>query len=207
MSIPGAGPIGSTGWRRGERSRLRRVRESLPQAFRTAADRRIVDRLERAVPSLLSANFGFYWPLPGEPDLRSAVARWCAAGAASSLPETVPGAPLIFRPWTPGAAMRPGVWNIPVPDTSAVAAPEILLIPCLGFDGAGYRLGHGGGYYDRTLAVRAPRSLAIGIAYSHASLPTIGPQQHDLPMDLIVTERAAVWHAGVAAARRWKQAA
>lgn len=182
-------------WKREERKRLRQVREALPDAFRLQADASITAILERELPQLASQSFAFYWPLAGEPDLRDAAARWAEQGAQASLPETVPQSPLIFRPWSPGCAMRAGIWNIPVPDTGIEAAPRILLIPCLGFDHAGFRLGHGGGYYDRTLAALSPRPLAVGIAYSHAILPSIHPEPHDIPMDLIVTEQAAVWRA------------
>lgn len=182
-------------WKRGERKRLRQMREALPAGFRLQADAGVAALLERELPQLASQSFSFYWPMVGEPDLRDAAARWAGQGAQASLPETVPRSPLIYRPWSPGCAMRAGVWNIPVPDTAVEAMPRILLIPCLGFDQAGFRLGNGGGYYDRTLAALSPRPLAVGIAYSHAILPSIHPEPHDIPMDLIVTEQAAVWHA------------
>jgi 5-formyltetrahydrofolate cyclo-ligase len=62
-------------------------------------------------------------------------------------------------------------------------------VPLLGFDAAGYRLGQGGGYYDRTLANLPQRPLTIGIGYEFGRLETIHPQPHDIPMDAIVTER------------------
>jgi 5-formyltetrahydrofolate cyclo-ligase len=86
--------------------------------------------------------------------------------------------------------MRPSAWDIPVPDEGAWLRPEILLVPLLGFDPQGYRLGYGGGYYDRTLAAAMPTSpLAIGVGFEIGRLETIHPQRHDVPMDLIVTER------------------
>jgi 5,10-methenyltetrahydrofolate synthetase len=180
--------------RRATRQQLRAMLRDLPPDWVAAALARIAAQLEKALPELSSARFAFTWPMPGEPDLRDAAARWAASGAEASLPETVKGSPLTFRPWTPGAAMRPGVWNIPVPDTDASVTPDILLIPCLGYDQAGYRLGNGGGYYDRTLAAIHPRPLAVGVGWRHAALPTIDPEPHDIPMDLIVTERALIWH-------------
>jgi len=134
--------------------------------------------------------------MPGEPDLRAAAAHWVAAGAKAALPDTFPRQPLTFRPWTPDCPMRAGVWDIPVPDTMETVEPSVLLMPCLGYDIEGYRLGHGGGYYDRTLAAMRPRPLAIGVGYSHAVLPTIWPQAHDIPMDAVVTEKAFIWHCG-----------
>jgi len=86
--------------------------------------------------------------------------------------------------------MRPGIWDIPVPDEGDWVRPEVLLVPLLGFDLQGYRLGYGGGYYDRTLAAAMPSPpLAIGIGFEIGRLETIHPQPHDVPMDLIVTER------------------
>lgn len=98
-------------------------------------------------------------------------------------------APVEFWQWTHGAAMQRGFWNIPVPAERRVVAPEVLLIPLIGYDAAGYRLGYGGGYYDRTLAATAPRPLCVGIGFDDTELATIHPQPHDVPMDVIVTER------------------
>ena len=84
--------------------------------------------------------------------------------------------------------MERGFWNIPVPVAGPEVAPDILLAPVVGFDDAGYRLGHGGGYFDRTLAAREPRPRAIGVGLASARLATIHPQPHDIPMQAIVTE-------------------
>lgn len=180
--------------RRATRQHLRALHRSLPPEWIASASASIATRLEQVLPHLATSSFAFTWPLPGEPDLREAAAQWITTGASAALPETVKGQPLTFRPWTTGCAMRPGIWNIPVPETPETATPQTLLIPCVGFDTAGYRLGNGGGFYDRTLATITPRPLAVGIAWSHSALPSIDPQSHDIPMDLIVTERAAIWH-------------
>ena len=98
--------------------------------------------------------------------------------------------PVAFRAWWPRMRMRPGAWDILVPDEGDWLRPEILLVPLLGFDPQGYRLGYGGGYYDRTLAAAMPaRPLATGVGFEIGRLETIHPQPHDVPMDLIVTER------------------
>ena len=83
--------------------------------------------------------------------------------------------------------MQRGLWNIPVP-AERRPSTRALLIPLVGYDSAGYRLGYGGGYYDRTLAATASRPLCIGVGYDDARLATIHPQPHDIPMSLIVTE-------------------
>ena len=99
--------------------------------------------------------------------------------------------PLEFRAWRPGAPLERGVWNIPVPAERQVVRPTALLVPLVGFDGQGYRLGYGGGYYDRTLAGISPTPLAIGVGYEFQRLASIHPQAHDIALDAIVTEAGA----------------
>jgi 5-formyltetrahydrofolate cyclo-ligase len=135
---------------------------------------------------------GFYWPIRGELDLRGFAQRHIEAGGAAALPVVVASnAPVEFWEWHPGTSMQRGAWNIPVPAERHPLVPDALLIPLVGYDAAGYRLGYGGGYYDRTLAGLTPRPLCIGVGYDDAALATIYPQPHDVPMDLIVTERRA----------------
>lgn len=85
--------------------------------------------------------------------------------------------------------MTAGLFNIPVPDNTPVIGIDAVIMPMTGFDRQGYRLGYGGGYYDRTLALADPRPLTIGVAFEMGKLDTIYPQPHDIPMDFVVTER------------------
>ena len=96
----------------------------------------------------------------------------------------------VFTRTMPGRepSMTPGVYDIPVPDGTELVMPDAALVPMNGFDAQGYRLGYGGGYFDRTLAAAMPRPLAIGIGFEFARLYTIHPQSHDIPMDFVVTE-------------------
>ena len=96
--------------------------------------------------------------------------------------------PLVFREWWPGVAMTPGVFDLPVPDDTNVVQPHALLIPPVGFDAHGFRLGYGGGFFDRTLAACTVQPLKIGVGFELSRLPTIQPQSFDVPMDFIVTE-------------------
>jgi len=134
---------------------------------------------------------GFYWPYKGEYDPRPIVRSLHKAGVSLALPVVVGKAqPLIFRPWRPRAPMALGVWNIPYPTEGEPVQPDTLLVPLVGFDGAWYRLGYGGGFYDRTLASMPIRPRTIGIGFTLSRLRTIYPQPHDIPMDQIVTDSA-----------------
>jgi 5,10-methenyltetrahydrofolate synthetase len=97
-------------------------------------------------------------------------------------------APLTFQEWWPGCVTRPGVFDLPVPIEGAVVVPDAVLVPPVGFGARGYRLGYGGGYFDRTLATLSPRPIAIALAREVSRIDTIHPLPHDVPMDFIVTE-------------------
>lgn len=182
------------GWRKAERAQLRALRDAMGAADRRAAS----GALDRALRALLACRFdgmagrvfSGYWPIKGEPDLRPLLAALAAEGARVALPVVeTKAAPLVFRRWTPETRMIRGDWNIPIPPPEAERlAPQIALAPLVGWDGAGYRLGYGGGYFDRTLAALAPRPFAIGVGYEAARLATIHPQPHDIPLDAVVTE-------------------
>jgi 5,10-methenyltetrahydrofolate synthetase len=134
-------------------------------------------------------TIGLYWPIRGEFDPRFAARALRARGARTALPEVVQrAAPLRFRLWWPGVPMHLGEYGIPTPRDTPAVVPQALLIPALGFDAGGYRLGYGSGYYDRTLAALRPQPLKIGIAFECCRMPTIHPQAHDIPLDLVVTE-------------------
>ena len=129
------------------------------------------------------------WPFKSEFDARFVIRRFRNGGTTAALPAVVATAqPLQFRKWWPGAPMTPGVYDIPVPDGTALVVLDAAIVPMNGFDERGYRLGYGGGYFDRTLAVTQPRPLTIGIGFEFARLPTLYPQPHDIAMDFVVTE-------------------
>jgi 5,10-methenyltetrahydrofolate synthetase len=181
-------------WRRAERIRLLAARDALSVEARRAAGEALCTRVRAVIDAHLGPLAGRtvagYWPIKGEPDLRPLLAALDAAGAVVALPVVeTRAAPLIFRRWAPGAPMVRGIWNIPVPPPDAPAViPDLALAPLVGWDAAGYRLGYGGGYFDRTLAALRPRPFTIGVGFASAELPTIFPQPHDIPLDAIVTE-------------------
>jgi 5-formyltetrahydrofolate cyclo-ligase len=96
--------------------------------------------------------------------------------------------PLEFRAWSPGDPLERGVWNILVPANGPAILPDIVIAPVVGFDDTNYRLGYGGGFFDRTLAAMPKRPLVIGVGYAGSRIATIYPQPHDIPMDIIVTD-------------------
>ena len=177
-------------WKASQRKELLAKRQAVSVADRTAWNAAITQHLLAGFPQLADMTIGIYWPYQGEFDPRHAVRHWRDRGARTALPEVVRKAePLQFRHWQPGVAMTRGVYDIPVPDGTALVLPQALIVPPVGFDAAGYRLGYGGGFYDRTLASIMPCPLTIGVAYELSRLPTIHPQDFDLAMDYVVTER------------------
>lgn len=100
--------------------------------------------------------------------------------------------PLEFHGWTPETSMICGRFGADIPANSDLLVPQVLIVPLLAFDARGFRLGYGGGFYDRTLAqLRATRDvMAIGLAYSAQEVPEVPIEPTDEKLDLIVTERA-----------------
>lgn len=182
-------------WRRAERSRLIAARLAVPATARRDCARLIGAALDRLLPVLDGRVVAVYWPIRGEPDLRTWVESIRGRGARCALPVVVArGAPLVFREWRAGALLVPGVWNIPQPADGEALAPQVVIAPLVGHDRRGYRLGYGGGYYDRTLAAFAVRPFAIGVGYRAAALTGFEPQPHDVPMDAIAHEGGASLH-------------
>ena len=175
-------------WRKAERERLIALRMALPPAVRRAAGERITAALHAVVaerPGIL----GIYWPFRAEFDPRPLVESLIAAGGKVALPVVVDKkGPLEYRAWTPGDPLIAGVWDIPIPEKRDIVVPSAVLAPVVGFDRACYRLGYGGGYFDRTLASLTPRPRPIGVGFAAQAINTIHPQPFDIPMDLIVTE-------------------
>lgn len=141
-------------------------------------------------PMLNRMTISFYWPFQGEFDPRFAIRRFRDGGATAALPVVVEKrAPLQFREWWPGVATTKGVFDLPVPEGTRTVVPQALLIPPVGFDARGYRLGYGGGYFDRTLAALTPQPMKIGVAFEMSRIETIHPQAHDIALDFFVTDR------------------
>ena len=178
-------------WRKMTRAELIDRRRGFEPDERRRDNAVITQRLVRGFPALAGKTIAFCWPYKGEVDVRFAIRHFLERGARAAMPAVVdPNEPLEFRLWWPGAAMEPGVLGIPIPVETEVVSPDVAIVPMNGFDEQGYRLGYGGGYFDRTLAALDRRLLAIGVSFEALRLPTIYPQSHDIPMNFLVTEAA-----------------
>jgi 5,10-methenyltetrahydrofolate synthetase len=176
-------------WRKQQRALLLAQRETLPANLRDSVAPLILALIESHLGDLRGRCLGLYWPFRAEIDVRVIAERERHPHTEFALPAVITkGEPMAFHRWRPGDALVRGVWNIPVPASREAVHPDGLIVPLLGHDAAGYRLGYGGGYYDRTLAVMRPRPYLIGVGFSAGHLHTIKPQIHDIPMDAIVTE-------------------
>jgi 5,10-methenyltetrahydrofolate synthetase len=177
-------------WRKTARAKLIGARVAVPAPLRAAWTDDLTKRL-RDILAGAPQPISFYWPFKGEPDLRPLMRALAPEGAAVALPVAVRlGEPMTFRPWTRGAPMERGIWDIPIPATKTEVVPRTLIAPVVGFDRGNFRLGYGGGFFDRTLAKLGPAASAIGVGFSLFELPTIHPQPHDVAMARIVTEVA-----------------
>jgi 5-formyltetrahydrofolate cyclo-ligase len=178
-------------WRRDLRRELLARRQAVPgerlHAWCAAMDR----HLQCGFPGLAKGVVAFCWPIRNEYDARRLVRRLRERGATAALPVVVaPNRPLVFREWHPGTEMALGKLDIPYPREGAELTPDTVLLPMNGFDRQGYRLGYGGGFFDRTLQSLAERKpLVIGVAFELGAIDSIRPQPWDVPMDYVVTER------------------
>ncbi len=175
-------------WRKAERERLNSARMMLAGEMRAAHSQTLDRDLDVLVVSASSTVVSVHWPIRGEPDLRAWMHALADRGVRVALPVAVALAqPLIFREWRPHARLAHGLWSIPYPADGVEVAANTVVAPLVGFDCECYRLGYGGGFFDRTLARMNPKPLAVGVGYPSAALRTIFPQPHDVPVDWIVT--------------------
>jgi len=170
-------------WRRD----LRAAREALTDRPQRAV--RLVEWVEQWLRAQHASRLGFFWATRGEPDLSVMVARWLKVDSArvAALP-VIEGDLLRFAPWSPDTELIKGPFDVWIPDTDRRIDPQLLLIPCVGIDRERFRLGYGGGYYDRTLAVMSPRPITAGVGFDCARMESIDPKPHDLRLDVAFTE-------------------
>lgn len=179
-------------WRRALRREMVEKRMALTGEMRSGFSAAIVAHLLHHFPRLSRGIVAFCWPVKNEPDVRAALEEWRRQGGRAALPVVVAeGTPLAFRAWAADTPLEADRYGIPTPSRGDWLHPDAILLPLNAFDAQGYRLGYGGGYFDRTLASLSPRPLAIGVGFEMNRVPSIRPEAHDQRLDWIVTEAGA----------------
>ena len=145
---------------------------------------------------------GAYWPIKGEFDPLPALHRWKEDGELIDQPQLRRiGLPvvdkvhktMVFHAWYPGCRMEEDAYGIPKPRDTEVIIPSVLFVACVGYGPGGYRLGYGGGFYDRMLATLEPRPHTVGLAFTNGFVSDFESQPHDIALDAILNENGAVW--------------
>jgi 5,10-methenyltetrahydrofolate synthetase len=148
---------------------------------------------------------GAYWPIKGEFDPLPALHRWKEDGELLDEPHRRRiGLPVVdrvhktltFHSWYPGCPMENDAFDIPKPKDTELIVPTLLFVPCLGYSAGGYRLGYGGGFYDRTLAALEPRPFTVGLGFANGLVGDFEPEAHDVPLDAILNDDGVVWPRG-----------
>ena len=147
---------------------------------------------------------GAYWPIKGEFDPLPALHRWKEDGELLDQPQPRRiGLPVVdkvnktltFHAWYPGCPMQEDAYGIPKPKDTEIIVPTLLFVPCVGYGPGGFRLGYGGGFYDRTLAALVPKPFTVGLGYTNGYLPDMEPEPHDVPLDALLNDNGVVFPA------------
>ena len=181
------------------RAALRRERLALRMALDEKTHARLSVAIESGLETLLAPlspqSLAFCAPVRKEFDARPLATRLIERGWSIAMPVVIAAAaPMIFRRWTPAAGMTLDRHGIPIPAAGEEICPAIVLLPLVAFDPQGFRLGYGGGYFDRTLAAMVPRPLAVGVGFELGRVTDIRPETHDIPLDATVTEAGVMQH-------------
>ena len=145
---------------------------------------------------------GAYWPIKGEFDPLPALHRWKEDGELLEEQQLRRiGLPVVdkmhktlkFHAWYPGCPMEEDAYGIPKPKDTEVIIPTLLFVPCVGYGAGGFRLGYGGGFYDRTLATLEPRPYTVGLGFTYGFLDDLEPEPHDMALDAILNDNGVVW--------------
>ena len=169
------------------------------QAHKTLGERSGLMLAQHELPINRKDGFGSvsgFYPYQAEINVLPLLARLVSEGWQTALPVVMAKSePLTFRAWAPGEPTGRGIWDIHVPlETAPELQPDVLLVPMLAFDRRGYRLGYGGGFYDRTLAElrKLKPVVAIGVAYAGQEIDEVPVADYDEPLDWILTERGVI---------------
>jgi 5-formyltetrahydrofolate cyclo-ligase len=172
------------------RIRAHAQRAAVSEGERADAAEAAASHFLEGVPLHSTDIVAAYWPIREELDCKPLLARLMDSLQPVCLPVVLgPEQPLEMRMWEQGAPLYPAGLGTLAPAASApMAEPDVVIVPLLGFDARGTRLGYGGGYYDRTLAAMRKRPRLVGFAFAAQELPLIPREPHDLPLDALVTE-------------------
>ena len=143
-----------------------------------------------------------YWPVKCEFDPLPALYRW-TEGAPDGVTRRI-GLPRVDREsgslrwhlWFPGCPMEPDAYDIPKPKGTEALAPELLVVPCLGYGPGGVRLGYGGGFFERTMRTLRPQPMTVGVSFAQGFLPLLRPGLLDFELDAVLTEDGVMWQRG-----------
>jgi 5-formyltetrahydrofolate cyclo-ligase len=182
------------------RAQLLELRLNLPDRLEQA------DLLQRVMRIWLVGRsdtvIGAYWPIKGEFDPLPALHRWKEDGELLDQAQRRRiGLPvvnkehktMIFHAWYPGCPMEEDAYGIPKPKDTEVIIPTLIFAPCVGYGPGGYRLGYGGGFYDRMLASLEPKPFTVGLGFGSGFVPDFEPEPHDMPLDAILNNNGVVW--------------
>jgi len=148
------------------------------------------------------AVIGAYWPIKGEFDPLPALHRWKEDGELIDQPQPRRiGLPVVnrahktmtFHAWYPGCPMEEDAYGIPKPKDTELIVPTLLFVPCVGYSAGGYRLGYGGGFYDRMLGSLSPKPFTVGLGFGTDFVDDFEPEPHDMPLDAILNDHGIVW--------------
>jgi 5,10-methenyltetrahydrofolate synthetase len=183
------------------------LRKELLEARLALPDRQVrSDLLQRVMRIWLVGRpdlvIGAYWPIKGEFDPLPALHRWKEDGELLDQPQPRRiGLPVVnkehktmtFHAWYPGCPMEEDAYGIPKPKDTEVITPTLLFAPCVGYGPGGYRLGYGGGFYDRMLGSLDPKPFTVGLGFGTGFLADLEPEPHDVPLDAILNDYGVVW--------------
>ena len=183
-----------------QRRKLVAARQALPDRLERSV--RLQENLRAWLVGRRERSIGAYWPIKGEFDPLPALYRWSEGAVDGSVRRV--GLPvadratqsLRFHVWYPGCETELDAYDIPKPKDTELIVPTLLFVPCLGYSAGGYRLGYGGGFYDRTLAALQPRPFTVGLGFTSGFLEDFEPEAHDVPLDAILNDNGVVWPIG-----------
>ncbi len=178
------------------------IARRLQFADRDECERRLQEVLRIWLVGRPDAVIGAYWPIRGEFDPLPALHRWKEDGELTEQPRLRRiGLPVVdkqhktlrFHAWYPGCPMEEDAFGIPKPKETEVLEPSLLFVPCVGYAYGGYRLGYGGGFYDRTLATLRPRPYTVGLGFHNGYVEEFEPEPHDVALNAILNDNGVVW--------------